>query len=126
MRVETLDRARAKEIAAASRRRDGLSIEVAGWRSSSDPVLYLPLVHELLTDAADWDAATWDMDRDGVEQLATTLEWLFAELPGELTFEATWDGPAEEKPVARAGLLALVRASEIGTRTRYRVSAGAG
>ncbi len=93
---------------------------------SPDPVLYLPDVHGLLTDDADWDASTWDMDREGLELLAGTLEWLFGELPGELTFEATWgDGPDEEKQVTRTALLALVRASEIGTKTRYRVSAGA-
>ena len=103
-----------------------MTIQVTSRLWSPDAILYFPDVHGLLTDDADWNAATWDMDREGLESLATTLEWLFAELPGELTFEATWaDQAEEEKGVTRAGLLAIVRASEIATKTRYRVSAGA-
>jgi hypothetical protein len=46
-----------------------------------DAVLMIPEVHDLLTEEADWDAETWDMDPDGLEELAATLARLFAQLP---------------------------------------------
>jgi hypothetical protein len=69
---------------------------------------------------------TWDMDPARLERLAVTVEWLYDELPGEFTFEALWGEEPIEKLVSRTELLRIVRAGQIGTRTRYRVpTAGA-
>ena len=79
--------------------------------------------HDLLTDDADWDAPTWAMDPVGLERLATTLSWLYDNIPGDLTFEAVWGSIKNELPVNRDQLLAIVRAGEIGNGTVYRVAA---
>jgi hypothetical protein len=64
------------------------------------------------------------MEPQGLVELASTLNWLFEELPGELTFESTWSDPIEQHlHVSRAELLDIVGRGEIGTRTRYHVSA---
>jgi hypothetical protein len=67
---------------------------------------------------------TWSMDPAGLERLAATLEWLYEELVGSFTFEAT--SVAEEpieKLVSRPELLRIVRNGQLGTRERYRVPA---
>jgi hypothetical protein len=86
--------------------------------------LEIPEVHNLLTDQADWDAETWDMDPQGLEELAATLDWLFEQLRGDVTFQTTWSDPIEHHVrLSRGDLLAIVPKSEIGTRRRYYVSA---
>lgn len=119
--VEGLERARAKEIAAATGGRDLLPLvpRRRGFRGAW--WLEIPQVHDFLTDEADWDAVTWAMAPEGLERLATTLEWLYSELPGEFAFEATRGEEPIEKLVSRDELLRIVRAGRLGTRTRYRV-----
>jgi hypothetical protein len=124
IRAEWLNKKRAKAIARASRSQDGFSLAAEGpffggpWRLATWEM------HDLLTDEADWGAVAWAMDPAGLERLARTLEWLYDELPGEFTFEARW-GNEEliEKLVSRPELLRIVRAGQIGTRSRYRVPA---
>lgn len=121
--VEGLDKARAKEIAAASEERDGfrLHAERSGFRGPW--WLSLPDVHGILGDEAEWGAVTWAMEPAGLERLARTLEWLYSQLPGEFTFEAVWGEEPIEKLVSREELLRIVRAGQIGTRARYRIPA---
>lgn len=80
---------------------------------------------DLLSDDADWDAATWDLTQTGREQLGEALRAVFADVPGEITVQALWDGdrPTIEQTVTRDELVAAVRGNELGTKTRYRVRA---
>ena len=124
IRAERLDRKRAKAIARASRSQDGFTVEAAGSRFWGPWLLAIPSVHQSLAEDADWNAVTWSMDPAGLERLAVTLEWLYDELPGEFTFEARWGSEEPiEKLVSRVELLRIVRAGQIGTRSRYRVPA---
>jgi hypothetical protein len=118
-----LDKKRAKTIARDSRRQDGFTVGAEGPLLSRPWRLSISRVHDLLTDEADWNAITWDMDPAGLERLAVTLEWLYEELPGEFTFQALWGEEPIEKRVARPELLRIVRAGQIGTRSRYRIPA---
>lgn len=121
IRAEGLDKTRAKTIAAESRDADVFPLHAATRLFRRDASLFIPAVHDILSDEADWNALTWAMRPDGLERLAVTLEWLFERLPGELTFEALWGEEPGEQVVTRAELLRVVRAGRIGTRTRYRV-----
>jgi hypothetical protein len=123
IRVEGLNKKRAKQIERASRSQDGFKVAATGGFLVGPRHLSIPAVHDLLTDNADWDAMTWDMDPAGLERLAVTLQWLYDELPGEFTFEALWGEEPIEKLVSRPELLRIVQAGQIGTRTRYRVPA---
>jgi hypothetical protein len=122
--VEGLDKKRAQEIAGASEERDVFRVHAEHGGRRGPWWLTIPEVHGLLTDEADWNAVIWAMDPDGLERLARTLEWLYSELPGEFTFEATWGEEPIEKLVSRDELLRVVRAGRVGTRARYRVPSG--
>jgi hypothetical protein len=122
IQAEGLNRKRAKAIASASRSQDGFNVEAEGRRFGGPWWLTIPSVRRMLDDDADRHAMTWSMDPDGLERLALTLEWLYDELPGPFTFEATWmtEEPIE-KLVSRPELVRIVRAGQLGTRERYRV-----
>jgi hypothetical protein len=79
IQAEDLTASLATEIERSSKSsgRMYLKAEVPGRWFGGSLALYIPEVHELLTDAADWDAETWDMDPTGLERLAVTLEWLW-------------------------------------------------
>jgi hypothetical protein len=121
-----LDAERANEIERLSESSGEMRIAARSSRwFGGETVLEIPEVHNLLTDDADWNADTWDMELRGLEELATTLEWLFDQLGGEMTFQSTWSGDPIEHHVrvSRAELLDVVRRSKIETRTRYFVAA---
>lgn len=122
--VEGLDKNRAQEIAGASEERDVFRVHAERGGRRGPWWLTIPEVHGLLTDEADWNAVIWAMDAEGLERLARTLEWLYSELPGEFTFEATGGDEPIEKLVSRDELLRVVRAGRVGTRARYRVPSG--
>jgi hypothetical protein len=121
IRADWLDKKRAKAIARDSRRQDGFTVTASGPLFGGPWHLAIPRVHSLLTDEADSTAMTWDMDAAGLERLGVTLEWLYEELAGEFTFETLWGEEPIEKLVSRTELLRIVRAGQMGTRTRYRV-----
>lgn len=81
----------------------------------------------LLSDEADWSAATWAMLPELREPLARTLEHIAARAPAGTVVEALWagDDALVEVAVTPAALGALARTGALGTRTRYLV-AGAG
>ena len=109
--AEQLDKAEANRIAGESRGRGLVPIkaEQAGRKG--------PWV---LEDASD-DAISWNLTPDGAEQLGRTFAWLFARIPGELTFEVLWGEDPIEKLVSRDELLRIVATGHLGGRTRYRV-----
>jgi hypothetical protein len=77
----------------------------------------------LLTDDADWNAATWDMLEDARLRLGRTIEALGKSLPNGFTLEALWIGetPDETRTVTADELARIACASELGTKTRYEV-----
>jgi hypothetical protein len=77
----------------------------------------------LLTDDADWNAATWDMLEDARLRLARTVEALGNRFPRGFTLEALWIGetPDETRIVTADELAQFVRANALGTKTRYEV-----
>jgi hypothetical protein len=80
----------------------------------------------LLSDQADWNADTWAMRPEILEQLARTLQILVEEGPPNLSVHALWVGEplGETVRVTTATLVTLARSSALGTRTRYELSRG--
>ena len=80
-----------------------------------------PELHEYLTDAADWDAPTWDFEPEGQQRLARTLSWLYDRVPEAFRFSATW-GPVsiDERDVDRDELLAIVENNAVSTGAVYK------
>jgi hypothetical protein len=78
---------------------------------------------ELLSDAADWNAATWAFTTDGRNALREMMAAVLARVPGDIEVEALWGGDASsvEQQVSRATLLSLVERDALGTRTRYQI-----
>lgn len=111
----------AKLLEAESRERQLLPV-YASRQGGRGARLALP-VHDLLTEEADWDAPTWDLDPGGSESLARTLEWLCVRLDSSFEFFAAW--PPEDidhaLEMSIEQLAALVRGNLIGARTRYIV-----
>jgi hypothetical protein len=75
----------------------------------------------LLSNDADWDAATWSMKPELLERLARTLFTLAEHGPDGMMVEALWQGekPEREEKVTARGLADLARNSRLGTHTRY-------
>jgi hypothetical protein len=127
IRSDELTRKRAKEIAEASqiitdgfRVWDGFELGLLRRR----PFLEVPELHDYLTDAADWNADTWDFEPEGRARLARTLGWLYGRLPEPFLFSATW-GPAtiDERDMDRAELLAVIDSNAVSTGTVHKVRA---
>ena len=125
IRSDELTRKRANEISEASKSltnglRVGSAWELGFFKRT--PFLEIPELHDYLTDAADWDADTWDFEPEGLERLARTLGWLYGELPEEFLFSATW-GPVaiDERDIDRTELLAVVERNAVSTGTVYKV-----
>jgi hypothetical protein len=80
----------------------------------------------LLTEEADWGAEAWAVRPEVLEPLARTLSTLAERGPEGMTVEALWVGekPGREQKVTARELAALVRASQLGTHTRYVLSHG--
>jgi hypothetical protein len=95
IRSGALTRQRAKEIAEASK---DVSDALRVWNATElgllrrEPFLEIPELHDYLTDAADWNADTWDFEPEGCARLARTLGWLYERMPEPFLFSATW-GP---------------------------------
>ncbi len=125
IRSDELTRERAKEISEASK---GISNGLRLWNATGmgffrrKPFLEIPELHDYLTDAADWNAASWDFELEGRERLARTLEWLYGRMPERFLFSATW-GPVsiDEREIDRPELLALVEGNAVSTETIYKV-----
>jgi hypothetical protein len=122
---DELTRQRAAEISEASKSiPNGLRV----WNATQlglfrrKPFLEIPELHEYLTDAADWDAPTWDFEPEGQQRLARTLSWLYDRVPEAFRFSATW-GPVsiDERDVDRDELLAIVENNAVSTGTVYKV-----
>ena len=80
----------------------------------------------LLTENADWNAETWDMRREVLESVATTLEILSTLGPNETVIEALWigDDVRETVHVSSKEIGELARMSRIGTHSRYLIVHG--
>jgi hypothetical protein len=119
--AEQLDKAEANRIAGESRGRGLVPITAEQAGKKGPWLLELSDVQLLLAEDASHDAISWSLTPDGAERLGETFEWLFAEIPGELTFEVLWGEDPIEKLVSRDELLRIVATGHLGGRTRYRV-----
>ena len=81
----------------------------------------------LLADDAEWDTDYWALRRETLEPLASLLETVVNAGVSQFVFEALWDGDEPEyvERVSLGGLLAFVRAGQVGARARYIVQASA-
>ena len=77
----------------------------------------------MLTDDADWNAATWDMRGDVVVAVADTL--MTIPRRNGFAFEALWigDRPKTDQRVSIDDLANRVRANRVGNKVRYVVVA---
>jgi len=79
----------------------------------------------MLTDEADWNALTWDIQPELLGNLALTLLFISERAPNGYIFEALWAGDKPEKnlEVSLNELLDIVQKNQIGTKARYIVRA---
>jgi hypothetical protein len=119
--VEQLDKADAERIAEESRAADVVPVQAAQAGRKGPWVLELSGIHLLLEEGATVNAVSWNLTPIGIGRLAYTFEWLFAQIPGELTFEVLWGDDPIDKLVSREELLRIVATGHLGGRTRYRV-----
>ena len=84
----------------------------------------LPEVHNMLTEMADWDCKTWDMDKSMLPSLARVVEELAVQLDC-FTFRVAWVGEKtlRRMPIDVDDLAALIRCSKIENRVEYVVGA---
>jgi hypothetical protein len=122
--AEQLDKAEANRIAEASRGLGLLPMQAEQAGRKGPWLLELAGIHLLLEDGASPDSVSLDLTPAGVERMAHTFEWLFHELPGELTFEVLWGDEPIEKLVSREELIRIVHTGHLAGRTRYRVWPG--
>jgi len=119
--AEQLDKAEAERIAEESREADVVPIQAVQAGKKGPWVLELAGIHLLLVEGTTVNAVSWNLTPVGIERLAYTFEWLFAQIPGELTFEVLWGEDPIDKLVSRDELLRIVATGHLGGRTRYRV-----
>jgi hypothetical protein len=119
--AEQLDKAEANRIANESRGLGLLPIQAEQAGRKGPWLLELAGIHLLLEEGAWDDAVSWNLTPDGVDRLTQTFEWLFGQIPGELTFEVLWGEDPIEKMVSRDEFLRIVGTGHLGGRTRYRV-----
>jgi hypothetical protein len=116
-----LDKGEAERIAAESRQADVVPMQAVQTERKGPWVLELAGIHLLLEEGVTVNAVSWNLTSDGIGRLAYTLEWLFGQVPGELTFDVLWGEDPIDKLVSRAELLRIVATGRLGARTRYRV-----
>ena len=119
--AEQLDKAEANRIAEESRGLGLVPIQAVQAGRKGPWLLELAGMHLLLEEGAWDDAVSWNLTPAGVERLTQTFEWLFGQIPSELTFEVLWGDAPIEKLVSREELLRIVATGRLGGRTRYRV-----
>lgn len=97
-------------------------VDGKGWLRPR-PVGFALHACDLLGDDADWDAETWAMEPEALPRLERSLSWLLDQVEGRVLVEALWDGDRAKSEVAtsRASFLGIVRAGELGTKTRYLI-----
>lgn len=76
-----------------------------------------------LSDSADWDAPTWDMNPAALPRLTAILRSIRSQTSSGFNFDALWSGEshAEERRVTIEELAHLVEEGKLGTKTRYVV-----
>ncbi len=116
-----LDKAETERIADESSGADVLSMQAAQAGRKGPWVLELAGIHLLLEEDTAVNAVSWNLTPIGIARLGHTFEWLFGQIPGELTFEVLWGEDPIDKLVSRDELLRVVATGHLGGRTRYRV-----
>lgn len=119
--AEQLDKAEANRIADESRHTDVLTLEAEQAGRKGPWLLELADVQRLFEEGSLDHAISWDLTPVGAALLGRTFEWLFAQLPGEFTFEVLWGEDPIDKLVSRDELVRIVGTGHLGGRTRYRV-----
>jgi len=78
---------------------------------------------DLLTDQADWDAATWDLKQEALTPLAEAVKLITSMGPKGLVVEAFWggDNSKETVEVTPDELAEIILKNQLRTRTSYAV-----
>jgi hypothetical protein len=126
--ISNLTWERARAIARATQVEGSVALHADGrpfWFLHPTARLSTWAVHDLLTDSADWNADSWDMEPARLSELVRALEILFEQIPEAFQVEVMWSGDRAlvERLVTRDELLDVVRRGQIGTRVRYLVKA---
>jgi len=114
----------AKVIADKVGNLDGISIRPIRKGFFEKGVLFwVSGIHEILTDDADWNAETWDMEKSGLLNLSKIFERFMEEVKSDFRFWALWAGdrPDKEMSVSRAQMIEIIKSGKIGTKTCYLV-----
>ena len=93
-----------------------------GLVKNSQPYLSLGL-HDMLTDRADWNADTWDLNKSGLDALASFIELFSRRIGKDFSFQAIWAGDNVEiiKELTIGEFVQIVNSNNIGTKTKYLV-----
>ena len=80
----------------------------------------------MLTEDADWDARTWDMDKSNLPRLAQAIHTFSEELGNEFTFRVAWIGETtlRKQPIVLPYLVNVIREGRIENRVEYVVHYG--
>lgn len=75
----------------------------------------------LLTEEADWNAATWEMELDKIAGLPELLRKIYKQSTQRITFQALWGGdfPSEEISTSLDELEIIILEGRISTTARY-------
>ena len=81
--------------------------------------------HDILDDAADWNAPRWLFEPAQLHRFIATLRHFMELMPEEFELVASWanDELAREQPITRSELMRIVSMNELGNAVLYRVSA---
>ena len=80
--------------------------------------------NDILTDDADWDAETWDMEREGLEHLERGVRSIYerSTIGIEVGIIFPPDKVEHFDTVSIEEMSSLIRNSALGTRTCYRLN----
>ncbi len=110
--------------------KDSLTVRPASktWFRKPSPLVYISELNNgcacsMLSETADWNAPTWDMVLSVLPKLASTVGTIRKHTLHGFSFEAIWIGEEanEEVTLSIEQLVTIIRAGQLGTRTRYLV-----
>jgi len=128
--IENLTRSRADEFVELIKGKELLIITVytpSKWFRKLTPVLHISedggCACSMLSENADWNAETWEMNSSVLSKLANTIIEISKKLSTSFNFLALWAGdiPFKEISLSLTDLLQLIKENKIGTKIKYKI-----